>query len=532
VPSHWMGREDALKRCVLDLSSTEYTFRLPVSEMKLTSSCDRYDEILDDEFLFQFDIHDGDDENDDERENEVIDDDDEVKMVKEEELMATPRQKTKTKVTNFMRASLMLQLDPRLGHIRMDVARFVDEDLFWRSYFYFIHVIRSTDDVQVVHQRVRELQERASKFCGESHTQKELGIQMKWAFQSVDQCSSMVDILLLKPAADITPNDIAHMQDSFQECVQRKMRISLLSAAVSEELEKSQKRCSKSQKTLFDKMEHVNLRFQQLMTQYDQFLEYVNQKPKVGFSPKLLEASRDPPSFTSAHQRHQIVSALPIRFHRKHWQLVYSTYENGISMGTLLRRAVDDAGETILLVKTTRGTVFGAYHGTPYELSGRRYYGNGETFLFSFANTDSAGRQLFQVYTWSKKNDFFVRSSDTSGISFGGGDDGKCGLFIDSTLAYGVSHPCETFDSNCLNRDPTRSYYESHKEEDEEFDILAVEVWGFRWEGSESASAKAKKSIGKSIIIPQSMAPEGSLKVSSTPVLSSPRRTHDRHKES
>lgn len=439
LPSHWVGREEELKKFILSISESEYTFRLPKSELK-----------LDDGTLFQYELkrHDARSMSDSHADD------------------------------NYYKAALMLQIDPKLAHIRFMLATVVDEESFWSSYFYFVNVIKRTKRIHLLKQKIKELQEHARTFCSnETIIYKQLAKEIKLSFQAVEQCLSIIDILLLKKPEALTNSDIKHMEECFQECVQRKFRLSELIANDLANVNKQE------EKILFEQMYEANNLFQNLMENHDQFEKHLQQK--IIFIPKLFRAKRDPPSVTTVEQRQKICSALPLRFQKKDWTLIYSSLENGTSINTLLKRTIKANEETLTIVQTTKGIIFGAFLGEPFTISGSKYYGNGETMLFSFAARDNCGNQLFKVYKWSKMNEYFVRSSEIDGITFGGGSNGKCGLYIDSSLLFGKSHACETFDSQCLNRDPSRSANENCTELDEDFDILAVEIWGFNWQKEE-----------------------------------------------
>nr|XP_020638018.1 TLD domain-containing protein 2 isoform X3 [Pogona vitticeps] len=98
--------------------------------------------------------------------------------------------------------------------------------------------------------------------------------------------------------------------------------------------------------------------------------------------------------------------------------------------------------------------IFGAFSSTSIHLSSC-FYGNGETFLFSFT-------PQLKVFKWTGKNTFFMKG-DADALAIGGGS-GRFGLWLDGDLNHGGSHPCETFNNEAL----------SFKEE---FVIQDLEVW-------------------------------------------------------
>jgi hypothetical protein len=424
IPPQWLGREEELKQFIMDLSKSEFTFRVPREKQILS----------DDDDLFHFDLREDHD---------------------------------------FYRACLMLQLDnTKLAHMRSELVggHCIDENSFWSSYFYFIHVIKETKSIHKLPKVLRDLHRRASEFCVDKSNYSEIIREIQWTVQTIEQCLVLVDELWLRNRDEIKEKDLTHLDDCVIECIERKQRIFELSSSDAPHTEEEKEKLDES-------MIEFTTMFQKLMSHYDKFKKSLMATAEL-FNPPLINATRDPPSVTTKEQRIKICSALPIRFHRSPWTLVYSTLEHGISIATLLRLA-DNAGETLTIVQTTKGAIFGAYNGESYTKSGK-YYGTGETFVFSFANLDPKTKQpIFKVFHWSKKNDYFVRSTEFSGIIFGGGNDGKSALFIEPNLESGTTRPCQTFDSTCLNRDPTKSTEAAPSEDDEEFHIYAVEIWAF-----------------------------------------------------
>jgi hypothetical protein len=63
------------------------------------------------------------------------------------------------------------------------------------------------------------------------------------------------------------------------------------------------------------------------------------------------------------------------------WRLVYSSFRDGTSLHTLLRKAAG-AAPTLLVVQSSGGGLFGAYCTEAWHTA-PRFYGTGETFVFS-----------------------------------------------------------------------------------------------------------------------------------------------------
>lgn len=94
-------------------------------------------------------------------------------------------------------------------------------------------------------------------------------------------------------------------------------------------------------------------------------------------------------------------------------------------------------GEIIILVKDTKGNIFGGCFSQPLEVKDD-FYGTGESFLFKL---DTKNKDL-AIYTSTMQNCFFCYC-DHEGI--GMGSDEHYGLFIDSSLNKGSSHCCKTY---------------------------------------------------------------------------------------
>ena len=96
----------------------------------------------------------------------------------------------------------------------------------------------------------------------------------------------------------------------------------------------------------------------------------------------------------------------------------------------------------MLVVQDSWGYCFGAFIPTSLTTAhGSRYYGGGETWLYSFHN--QAPEQV-GVYRWTRANELFILSSERQ-LAIGGG--GGFGLQLDDDLDNGVSNPCATFEN-------------------------------------------------------------------------------------
>ena len=151
-----------------------------------------------------------------------------------------------------------------------------------------------------------------------------------------------------------------------------------------------------------------------------------------------------------------LVDVVPLSRRTEHWQLLYSTARDGISLHTLLR-CNEGEGPALLLVRDGFGGVFGAYTSDRWrrEKVGRTY-GAGEAFVFTVKPQRTR-------HSWTQAN-YLFQSGNTESISIGGGS--HFALWLDGDLLFGTSGTCETFGSPCLSSSA-------------EFSIEQLEVWGF-----------------------------------------------------
>lgn len=173
----------------------------------------------------------------------------------------------------------------------------------------------------------------------------------------------------------------------------------------------------------------------------------LQQAPRKRFRRALQISHRTPClSVNSAVLSTKAVTALhaniPCRHYIRDWQQMFSTMHDGASMRTLYSRCQQVRTDGfILCIRDDRGSVFGCYTSKPWQTS-RRYYGSGETFVFS-----DDGEKT-KVYPWTRSNNYFQLSSSSS-IALGGGPGGFA-LFVDEMLEFGTSRDCATFNNPCL----------------------------------------------------------------------------------
>ena len=159
-------------------------------------------------------------------------------------------------------------------------------------------------------------------------------------------------------------------------------------------------------------------------------------------------------------------------------ELVYSSNEHGISLTTFYTRT-EQYEPTILVVKTTKGEIFGAYCSSSWanrnlkDDRGQRqtYFGTGETFLFTLSSPPSkyiwvnSGKTEDELTGTKaeehKKELFMCGKHDMFAIGGGNGN----GLMLYEGLTLGKTENCATFDNPPLC--PS-----------EDFTVASIEVYG------------------------------------------------------
>ncbi|TYZ63880.1 hypothetical protein PybrP1_006243 [[Pythium] brassicae (nom. inval.)] len=195
----------------------------------------------------------------------------------------------------------------------------------------------------------------------------------------------------------------------------------------------------------------------------------INKKPSFTFQPeeyatKLL----NPSNILTLEHVARLDSAVPITCQLCRWCLLYSSEANGSSLHTLLMLSRGQS-PTLLVIKDDLGHVFGGFASDEWRRA-TQYYGNGETFLFTFGHrgqgphsSSGGGTGGFTKFPWSRRNNYFQLCSEESLVMGGGG---SFGLFLDYDLSSGSTGACETFSSRPLVSS-------------QEFSCVHVEVWGF-----------------------------------------------------
>eukprot|EP00934_Nitzschia_sp_Nitz4_P003810 Nitzschia sp. Nitz4//scaffold25_size161228//109528//110772//NITZ4_002444-RA/size161228-processed-gene-0.166-mRNA-1//1//CDS//3329544628//3800//frame0 len=182
----------------------------------------------------------------------------------------------------------------------------------------------------------------------------------------------------------------------------------------------------------------------------------------------------EPTYLLSPQQMHQIaIRVLPRTIAYCPWRRLYGLTRDGDSFDGCLR-LISEAPRTLMVVRTTKGEVFGGYADSSWkssELGNNKFYGSASACLFSVNEPDNHAlppKDMLNVYKWSGKNRY-IQLCDVSHkmMAFGGGGlNGAFGLCVQEDFQNGSTGPCDTFDNEPLSSDSP-------------FEIVDVEFWEF-----------------------------------------------------
>ncbi|CDO94978.1 unnamed protein product [Kluyveromyces dobzhanskii CBS 2104] len=164
------------------------------------------------------------------------------------------------------------------------------------------------------------------------------------------------------------------------------------------------------------------------------------------------------------------------------WTLLYSLEQHGASLHSLYDNLKYDTNDNarvgyILVVKDRKGGIFGGYVNEIFHpTDSRRYYGNGECFLWKLEKVpdlqlrDSTHQCKNDIHNWQFRgfpytgmNEFSIYCTSKF-LSMGAGN-GHYGLWIDDGLIKGVTSPSMTFGNDVLSREGSK------------FHIVGLELW-------------------------------------------------------
>lgn len=192
-------------------------------------------------------------------------------------------------------------------------------------------------------------------------------------------------------------------------------------------------------------------------------------------------------------------------------KVVVAAAAGGVSSGDAVdtMQIASQRREGSTAAATAGAVTFGGFaSGSPWKNMGRAFAGDGGSFVFTFGpdgSSNSAGERPpfsdqgflggvgsagsmagLRVYPWSRKDRCFMTSSEGVGLGMGGGGDGgSFGFLLSEDLRSGSTGRCETFQNPPLVQaaDPSGRVGGSVGVvggSGTVFDVLSVEVWGFR----------------------------------------------------
>eukprot|EP00795_Rhopilema_esculentum_P012152 gene12152-2761_t len=147
----------------------------------------------------------------------------------------------------------------------------------------------------------------------------------------------------------------------------------------------------------------IRIRNQQINTAIDKFISQEKSNPVALTESKEAERviSFDVSNISdiiSPDQWRNIISWLPVRIQLLKPTLAFTSDEDGFSLKTLYNK-VEEEDQTIIIIKTDKGEIFGAYLSMSLlhrkdSKKGLAYFGNGETFIFSVL-------PLMEKFSWT-----------------------------------------------------------------------------------------------------------------------------------
>mmetsp|Transcript_22352 Transcript_22352/g.51547 ORF Transcript_22352/g.51547 Transcript_22352/m.51547 type:complete len:366 (-) Transcript_22352:162-1259(-) len=144
------------------------------------------------------------------------------------------------------------------------------------------------------------------------------------------------------------------------------------------------------------------------------------------------------------------------------WTRLYSLARDGDSFFTFLRK-VKGFQHSLLVVRTTKGSLFGGYADSPWEVQSQtspEFFGSAQACLYRIDGDE------VKVYKWSGANRYLqFLDSSAKMVAFGGGG-GSFGLCVERDFQVGSTDRCVTFENEPLCPDTN-------------FEIVDVECYGF-----------------------------------------------------
>jgi len=156
----------------------------------------------------------------------------------------------------------------------------------------------------------------------------------------------------------------------------------------------------------------------------------------------------------------EIHSNLPYYHQYKNLKLLYSMDTDGTNIQTIINKC-SGYENTILIAKSEKYEIFGAYLSESLKILYNDFYGTAETFIFTFFDTDR-----IRVYPATRENENYIYT-DENKIAFGCTDE-NFGLSFENHFSY-----CFTGKTTTYNNPPLV------KENVNNVKIINCELWTF-----------------------------------------------------
>ena len=138
-----------------------------------------------------------------------------------------------------------------------------------------------------------------------------------------------------------------------------------------------------------------------------------------------------------------LFQSIPMEYQICNLELMYSTNQDGYSLTTLYNKAkkYENSKGMILILKTSTGSVFGAFCNKVFQLTEVYYLGSEDTFVFTLY----PNREIFKS---QGLNMYFLRCDNTY-FSIGNGGDGEA-IRLNEDFGHGPTCCSETFGNKPL----------------------------------------------------------------------------------
>ena len=172
-----------------------------------------------------------------------------------------------------------------------------------------------------------------------------------------------------------------------------------------------------------------------------------------------------PSSFLTIHHLNSLENNLPSNEQYKDMQLLYHLTKDGASLRTLYDKA-EGYHSLIIFIKDDKGNIFGAYSNEGLKCNPNKFYGNGETFLFSYYTGDD-----IHIFLPTGHDENYIYS-DSNILCFGCNND-SFSLYIKENFLNGYSKKTDTFNNPPLN-------VNSNNDIENDFIIADIEMYTFQ----------------------------------------------------